>query len=82
MLKSISLQTDSCKISSYPKSAYQSVCLKLSYTRSKPGEHGDVFSMAVGTIGKGLKRVPFFVKRRTVDSAGGGGWQYLGRQTP
>ena len=36
-----------------------------------------MFSMAVGTIGKGLKRVPFFVKRRTVDSGGGGGWVVL-----
>ena len=36
--------------------------------------HGYVFSMAVGTIGEWLKVVPFFVRGRTVDSKGGGGW--------
>ena len=40
--------------------------------------HGYVFSMAVGTFGKWLKVVPFFVRGRTVDSeSGGGGWQFL-----
>ena len=37
-------------------------------------EHGYVFSVAVGTIGEWLKLVPFFVRGRTVDSKGGGGW--------
>ena len=32
-------------------------------------EHGYVFSMAVSTIFKWLKLVPFYVKGRTVDSA-------------
>ena len=46
-----------------------------------------MFIMAVGTIGEWLKLVLFFVRGRTVDSEGGGGWQffknkYLGRQTP
>ena len=35
-------------------------------------EHGNVFSMAVGTIGEWLKLVPFFVRGRTVDWGGGG----------
>ena len=35
--------------------------------------HGYVFSMAVGTIGEWLKVVPFIVRGRTVDSAGGRG---------
>ena len=34
--------------------------------------HGPVLSMAVGTIGEWLNLVPFFVRRRTVDSEGGG----------
>ena len=37
-----------------------------------PVEHGYVFSMAVGTIWKWLKLVPFFVRGRTVDLRGGG----------
>ena len=49
-------------------------------TRPKPVEIGYVFSLAVGTIGKWLKLVPFFVRGRTVDSEGGG--QFPGRQTP
>ena len=39
-----------------------------------------MFSMAVGTIGEWLKRVPFLVRGRTVDFEGGG--SFPGRQTP
>ena len=40
--------------------------------------HGYMFSMAVGTIGKWLKLVLFFVRGRTVDSRGEeGGWQFF-----
>ena len=46
-----------------------------------------MFSMAVGTIRKWLKLVPFFfVRGRTVEWGGGGGGGFLkknfGRQTP
>ena len=37
-----------------------------------------VYSMAVDTIGKWLKLVPFFVRGRPVDSGGGGGGGGLG----
>ena len=43
----------------------------LTYTRPKPVEHGYVLTMTVGTIGKWLKLVPFFVMSRTVDGGGG-----------
>ena len=58
--------------------------VKIGHTRPKPVEHGYVFSMAVGTIGKWLKLVPFFGRGRTVDSGLGGQIFkiiYLGRQT-
>ena len=53
------------------------MCMILQITRPKPVENDYVFSMAVGTIGEWLKLVPFFVRGRTVDSEGQGGWQFF-----
>ena len=51
--------------------------ISIYITRPKPVGHGYVFSMAVGTIGEWMKVVPFFVRVRTVDLGGGGGWQFF-----
>ena len=41
-----------------------------------------MFSMAVGSIGKWLKLVPFFfVRGRTVDGGGGGGGVHFFKKT-
>ena len=55
-------------------------------TRPKPVGHGDVFSMAVGTIGEWLKLVPFLLGDEQLILRGAG-WhffknKYAGRQTP